>query len=115
MRRMFPALAAAAALGACTPMQWVKVDAGPAQLERDLAECRQQAWRESRLRAWNWHYPPFGPTAFRDATGRLHYVWPYAPFADPWGDPFFEESRLTQFCMRAKGYELRAIEQARTP
>jgi hypothetical protein len=46
---------------------------------------------------------------FRDASGR-RFFGPYGPYADPFGDPFLEEGRLTQFCMRSKGYELLPLE-----
>jgi hypothetical protein len=89
---------------ACTPLQWVRQDANPAQLEQDMAQCQQQAWREASWRSF--YYPSLGPALIHDVRGRRVLVWPYSPFSDPFGDRFFEESRLTQFCMRAKGYEL---------
>jgi hypothetical protein len=89
---------------ACTPLQWVRQDASPAQLEQDLAQCQQQAWREASWRSF--FYRPLGPTVIHDLHGRRVLVWPYSAFSDPFGDRFFEESRLAQFCMRAKGYEL---------
>jgi hypothetical protein len=89
---------------ACTPLYWVRSDTEPQQLEQDMTHCRQQAWREASWRSWL--YRPFGPTVIQDLHGRRVLVWPYSPFADPLGDRFFEESRLTDFCMRAKGYEL---------
>jgi hypothetical protein len=95
------------AFAGCTPMQWVRegVVPAPAALEEDATNCRQQAWREAQYRAWS--YRPIGPIAIRDASGGRRFVgWPYGPYAYPFGDPFFEEARLTDFCMRAKGYEL---------
>jgi len=89
---------------ACTPLQWVRQDASPVQLEQDMAQCQQQAWREASWRSF--YYPALGPTLIHDLRGRRVLVWPYSPFSDPFGERFFEESRLTQFCMRAKGYEL---------
>lgn len=92
------------AAGGCTPMYWVKQDAGPEQIQQDAAQCRQEAWREASWRSW--FYRPLGPTVVQDLHGRRFLVWPHSMFGDPFGDRFFEESRLTQFCMRAKGYEL---------
>lgn len=89
---------------ACTPLQWVRQDAGPAQLEQDMAQCQQEAWREASWRSWL--YRPLGPSVVRDAHGRRLLIWPYSSLNDPFGERFFEESRLAHFCMRAKGYEL---------
>ena len=89
---------------ACAPLYWVRADTEPEHLEQDMAQCRQQAWREASWRTWL--YRPFGPTVIHDLHGRRVLVWPYSPFGDPFGERFFEESRLTDFCMRAKGYEL---------
>ena len=103
------ALAALAALAAaaCTPMQWVKADATPGEAEQDAITCQQDAWREARSRAW--FYAPFGAVPFRDRLGRQMFGWPHGPYAgDPFGDPYLEEARLAQFCMRNKGYQLEA-------
>jgi hypothetical protein len=44
--------------------------------------------------------------AFRDAAGRPVFAWPFVWAGDPFRDPALAESRLAQFCMRSKGYEL---------
>jgi hypothetical protein len=101
----WPALLALACLAAgCTPMEWVKPDATPDEMNRDAMVCQQEAWREARLRSW--YYRPIGPMVAHDAAGRPFVVWPSGPFGGPFDDPFMEEGRLAQFCMRAKGYEL---------
>lgn len=114
MRPVIPTSLALAAfsLSACTPMQWVREGAVPAPeaLEQDSTACRQQAWREAQYRAWA--YRPMMPIVTRNAFGRSYAVWPYGPY--PFGDPFFEEGRLADFCMRAKGYELVPVEKAET-
>ncbi len=102
-------LPALAVLAGCTPMQWVRADATPEQLAQDAMYCQQEAWREARLRAW--YFRPLGPLPFRDAFGRNVFAWPYDPWGDPFSDPYLEEGRLAQFCMRSKGYELQAIEK----
>ncbi len=99
-------------LAGCTPMQWVRQDAGPELLNYDLAQCRQEAWREAQWRSFL--YRPFGTTTVVDRSGR-RFVVPYAPFGDPFGDTFMEESRLAHFCMRAKGYDLVPIEPTKQP
>jgi hypothetical protein len=88
----------------CAPLYWVRADTAPEQLDRDMQHCQQAAWREASWRAS--FYRPWGPSVIHDLHGRRLLVGPYSPFSDPFGDRFFEESRLAHFCMRAKGYEL---------
>jgi len=104
MRRAAFVLAAALALAACTPMQWVKPEGTAEQLKADLNECQQEAWREARIRFG--HYYPMAPALIQDSLGRRLLVYPSGPFADPYGEQFMEEGRLTLFCMRAKGWDL---------
>ena len=106
--KRFPALLVLLAASACAPMQWTKSDAAPGELEADMRACRDQAWREAGWApAW---YGPIGPLAYYDTFGRRMYPYPYyGPFADPYGSRFIEESRLTDFCMRAKGYQLEPV------
>ena len=99
----------AALLAACTPVQWVKEDATPAQFAADSAHCQQEAWREASFRGWALR--PATPLVLRDAAGRPFVAWQHSPFGDPFGDRFMEESRLANFCMRAKGYRLEAVEK----
>lgn len=88
-------------------MEWVKPDTSPEQLNQDAAQCQQEAWREARWRSFL--YRPFGPTLLHDRFGRPYLGWPYSPLGDPFGDELMEESRLANFCMRAKGYELAPV------
>ena len=104
-------LVALLALAGCTPMQWVRDGAAPAPevVEKDAASCRQQAWREAQYRGWAYQPYWWGPSlARRGSFGRSFAPWPYpyGPYPYAWGDPAFEETRLADFCMRAKGYEL---------
>ena len=110
MRRRILILIACAALAAaaCTPMQWVKPQATPQQLDQDAAQCQQEAWREARLRTWL--YRPIGPAMLQDAQGRRFLVWPSSPLGDPFSDQLMEEARLASFCMRSKSYELVPVE-----
>lgn len=99
-------------LAGCTPLQWVK-DGAPAEaeaLEKDSATCRQEAWREAQYRSFAYSRP-IAPLVRRDAFGRSFVTYPYGPYPYPFADPFFEEMRLADFCMRAKGYELVPIEK----
>lgn len=101
-------------LAGCTPMQWVRDGATPAAevLEKDSSSCRQQAWREAQYRAWAYR-PYWGPGFVRrDPFGRSFIPWPYTSYPSPfYGDPAFEETRLADFCMRAKGYQLVPVEK----
>lgn len=103
MRRIL--LLALALAGGCTPMQWQKQDVSAEQLRADEEECRERAWREASLHAWQYQ-SMWGPAFARDSTGRGVMVWPNSPMVDPYGYQMLEENRLAQFCMEAKGYKL---------
>ena len=91
MRLKIIAAAALLATAGCTPMEWVKADVTPEEMSRDVAQCHDEAWREAQFRTW----PSRG------------YGYGRRRFGGPWSnDAFFEESRLADFCMRVKGYEL---------
>jgi len=88
----------------CASMEWVKPDATPEQVAADAEMCEQEAWRETR---WNYMtYGAFTPWMYRDGFGHPFVGPPFGPFYDPLGDRYMEQSRLANFCMRAKGYEL---------
>ena len=108
MRAILVILAGVAALGGCTPMAWVKEDSTPEQVSEDLGRCQQDAWQESR--AYNWYYRPMSPAFIAPVGGRV-VVSPGAPYYDPFYDPAMQEVRLTQFCMKNKGYELKPVEE----
>lgn len=93
-------------------MEWVRPNSGPLELRQDLSQCRQDAWREAQWRSFL--YRPFYTTTVVDRFGR-RFVVPYSPFGDPFGDSLLEESRLTDFCMRSKGYALAPIEPKDSP
>lgn len=88
-------------------MQWVKPEGSLEGAARDSDQCRVEAMQEAFRRSWMspWAFAP--PMVLRDAQGRRFTVW---PMHDPFQDRFLEESRLATFCMRAKGYELRAVD-----
>lgn len=94
-------------LGGCAPVQWTRQDgqgASAEQLGRDLKECQDDAFWESQRRPFAFQH--FGPMVVQDSTGWRFSVYPHGPFADPYGDRFMEEGRLTNFCMRGRGYRL---------
>lgn len=94
-------------LPACAQMQWVKEGAAPAQLQADLAQCEQYAWQESFARSM--FYYPMAPAVVHDSLSRRMHIYPYGPFADPFGYRFMEEGRLANFCMRSKGWQLEEV------
>ena len=96
-------LALALACAACTPMQWVKEDAGAAQIRKDLDECGREAWLHAWDRTLYYGAPP--AVMIRDAQGRTAILHPYGPFSDP----FVLESRHADFCMRQRGYRLEPV------
>lgn len=98
-------LASILLLSGCAPMHWVKQDADAEQLATDRRECQEQAYREAQTR-FAWLPGRMGPTFFHGPFNRRFNLYPIGPFADPYGEQFMEEFRLTNFCMRVKGYEL---------
>jgi hypothetical protein len=101
------------AVGGCTPMQWTRQDANAEQLSRDLKECQAEAFWEAQSRPFG--FPHIGPALVQDSTGRRFFVYPYGPFADPYGDRFMEEGRLAHWCMRSRGYQLAPAPSSQIP
>jgi hypothetical protein len=93
---------------ACASLEWAKPGAGPEQLAADSQQCEMHAWREAQ---WNYmgYHPAFTPWMYRDGFGRPFAGRPFGPFYDRFGDRYMEETRLANFCMRAKGYELAPV------
>ena len=110
MARLIP-LAFVLAAG-CTPVQWAREDTTPEQFRQDVAFCQQEAWREAQFRSSLFLDRSFVGTTVVDSRGR-HIFVPYAPFGDPFGYSYYDEARLTQFCMRAKGYQLAPVDSAK--
>ncbi len=97
------AILAAAALAACTPMQWAKPEVAPEQVRRDESDCQHKAFREASVSAG--FYRPVSPY-FVNSPGGGFMVWPSGSYVDPYAHQMLEESRLAQFCMESKGYKL---------
>jgi hypothetical protein len=103
MMRVSACLLLFAVLGACTPMRWEHPQYGLAGAQEDYASCNQsaraEAWRY-QMAAKVWEPPRY----YRGNDGRLIY--------DPWPshyrryDPWMDEARLADYCMRNKGYKL---------
>lgn len=107
MSRLVP-LAALLLLWGCASVEWVKPDATPEQLAEDSKQCEESAYRETNLRAAR-YFGQYGPMIYQDSLSRRFLVWPWGPFSDPYGDRYMEERRLSNFCMRSKGYELKSV------
>ena len=105
MRRTpaFVAVAAALALAGCDKYAWERPGTTDTVLQGDYKDCRQQAQQEAfRSYAFYTGFPIMGPGYW----GFRHY-----PDYGYWrqrvdSDRFFYENRLTNFCMRNKGYTL---------
>ncbi len=89
---------------ACAEMQWSKDGAAPADLERDLAACREQA----QVQAERQSVPHAGGPRIVgvDPAGRPIVSQPER--ID--GDRFLAERDLTRHCMGRKGYKLVPVE-----
>jgi len=94
----------AALLCACsTAPRWVRPDASPEQADRDDVECQRMAAREVSTLAGGYYGPGYyAPYAYgpysRRAVSRPDPSQPSAYRA-------LEEARLTDLCMRARGYQ----------
>jgi hypothetical protein len=101
MIRLLLAMLLAVQLAACDTPRWVREDASAEQADKDDIECQRAAAREASLRAEGFYGPPYpyryGPYG-RNAVSR-----PDTGF-DPYGYRKLYEARLTDLCMRAKGY-----------
>jgi hypothetical protein len=103
MRKVLPLAVMLAVAGCGTPMHWEKQGADPEMLKADMTDCRRAASQEAfHQYAFDTGFTRFGAP-----------YWGYAarPSYGAWrsrldSDRSYAESRLTNFCMRNKGYEL---------
>ena len=102
MRFIVPGLLVA--LSACAPVQWARQD-GSAAPRKDVEECEDAA--RAQVRARPYPYLAVQPVIVQDSFSRNLGMYPPGAFADPYGERFVEENRLTGACLRARGYELR--------
>lgn len=92
--RIALSIALALAVAGCTPMAYQKAGVTPQQAFVDEQDCRSMAARE----AWPlWAWP------------RHHGRRRYPSFGDPLLNRMQEESSLSDFCMRARGYSLQPL------
>lgn len=91
-------------LVACTTTPWVRQDATAEQADRDAIDCQRQAAREANLRASGFYGPSYYSAYPYGLYGRYAASRPDPAF-DAYGYRTVDEARLTDFCMRAKGYQ----------
>lgn len=100
MRRILPSLILLAASGCAFPeTRWEKPGADEKVAANDLSICRRAARQETFQAA-----PLYG---FGYGFGAPSWRFPRWSFYE--SDRFYAEGRLTDFCMRNKGYELVTI------
>jgi hypothetical protein len=100
--RFFPLLLVAALLGACSiPPRWARVDASPEQADRDEVDCQRQAAREVSTLAGGFYGPYYAPYGYGPYNRGISRPDPSQPSASR----ALEEARLTDLCMRARGYQ----------
>ena len=102
-------------LGGCTAYEWYQPGIGPEQVRVDRFDCARAADREA--------FFAYGPPFFASPAW---YLSPYCGWRCAHSrfhnDQFFyrfqrdsEVRRLTDFCMRSKGYALREVPETPTP
>jgi hypothetical protein len=106
------AAALAVLVAGCAELRWHKPGVEAAMLESDLAQCRQIA----RLRAERESWPPWFEAPRIVGLDRQGRILVSEPHARP-SERFLLEQEYTRACMRARGYELVAVEprQPREP
>lgn len=106
MKPTLPLVTGALLLVACTPVAFQKPGVTVEQAQADSDECRVLADREAmRAPRWPWASFPrshaYGPHAFDP-------FWP-RKFSSLSFERMRAERDLADFCMRARGYELRPV------
>src|SRR5262245_15820567 len=110
MRRFpaFVAVVAALALAACDEYTWERPGTTGAVQQGDYDDCRLQA-RSEAFRSYAFHsgFPIMGPG---------YWGFRHQPDYSTWrqrldSEPVFYRNRLTNFCMRNKGYTLVKLEE----
>lgn len=102
MRGAFFVFIALAVAGCGTPRQWDKPGVDRQTAKQDLRDCRRAAAGE----AWR-AYPDNVPMRYPWPTSSAHQAGRPDPyFARRDSDRSYNEARLSNFCMRNKGYEL---------
>ena len=97
MKRFFFAFMALALLASCSEPRWLRPDTTAEQTDRDDIDCQRWASREAVARAEGFYGSPYGPLGRSVSRGER----PASPART------IDEANLTNFCMRAKGYQHR--------
>jgi hypothetical protein len=105
MRRIPPFLLLLAISGCSFPeTRWEKAGADEKMAANDLTNCRRAAQQEAfQVSPYYGVGYGFGPPS-----------WRFRHWGFYGSDPFYTEGRLTDFCMRNKGYELVTIQPPQT-
>jgi hypothetical protein len=109
MRKVLPVLLMLGVAACATPTRWEKPGVSDEGAIVDLNACRHAAALEANryYRPWGWGgWPGWGWGFGR----RSSLFWQMR--ADD--DRFYAQNRLTNFCMRTKGYELVKVERPQT-
>jgi hypothetical protein len=108
MRKVLPVLLMLGVAACATPMRWDKPGATDQMVAADTTACRQAAQQEA-MRYYPFGYYPwgFGPSVYGMHRGNW-MLWQMRQDSDR----FLAENRLTNFCMRTKGYEQVEVRQA---
>jgi len=101
MRGRFALVLPLLLVGACTPMRWEHPGLGPEATAIALDECQRLAWGQTRQEEFLYGRRV---VPYRDRYGRLRYATDRPGFQSG----AFREQDLTGFCMRSKGFELKA-------
>jgi hypothetical protein len=95
----------------CASVEWTKPGVTPEEFAADNRQCQEDAWRQSTWAYLDRTYPYGGLWAFPDPLGRPMVGYRYSPMGDAFGERYIQETRLADFCMRSKGYELTQVEK----
>lgn len=98
-------------LGGCASVAWTKPGATAEEFAVDQKQCQEDAWREANSLYLDRTYLYGGRWIYPDPLGRPFVGYPSTPYGDPFGERYIHEARLTDFCMRAKGYELTQVQK----
>ena len=108
MRKVLPILLMLGVAACADDMRWMKPGVSDEGAAVDLGSCRHAA----QLEANRYYYPGgWGWPGWGWGFGRRSSLF-WRMRADD--DRFIAENRLTNFCMRTKGYELTRIPQPQT-